>query len=554
MAAGEEAPSFAWPARGEVVQPFRAPRGAYGAGGHAGIDISLPVCSKVRASATGTVSFAGWTPVGLCVSLQHDGGFKTTYVALRSVVVRRGQHVEAGRLLGESDGAMDRSSSSPHLHFGLFYMGVAVDPLPYLLGKWLHPGKSLFLGPWEDRRAVDAYFARHGGGGFVDWVQNGVNSVGRAVKNGLQYLARAAKAAGTAAWRAVSGAAGLLWKALSSFYKACIRPWAQPLFSGLARALKAVLSNRFVQAVLAGLAAALLICAAIVGIGIVLGLSLATIIVAAVAGSVAALGYSVYYAFAAGDSFTFAGCFLNALAVGGATAGACLLFQYLVPLMGSGFAKLGMLGLCKAFFAHGVADAAVYALFCVASDRRPNPWAVLAAFIVGGLSGSLGKLVVSGLFTEATAQGLASGFLASGGSLLGGEGLAQAGLYASSLLSHLSQKMSFMFLCGCMGFLGDVVLRGITGGRPSVWESCLSFAGGFLAGGMGLLAKGEGIAGVFSRMCGGRWRVSSELGRALMGKFFARGFKEGARFLLRRSGGGRRRYQESLRWLYEGGG
>ncbi|MBC7247966.1 MAG: M23 family metallopeptidase [Actinobacteria bacterium] len=553
VAAGEEAPSFKWPARGEVVQPFRAARGSYGAGGHAGIDIFLPVGSAVRASAPGTVSFAGGTPVGICVSLLHAGDFKTTYVALRRVVVRKGQHVEAGQLLGESDGAMDRSTPLPHLHFGLFLKGVAVDPLPYLLGKWLHPSRSLFLGPWEDRKAIDAYFQRHGGGGVGEWLKDGVDYLARAAKDGLHYVARAARVVGAAAWRVACGAARALWRGLSYFYRTCIRPWAYPLYRGLARAAKAVLSNRFVQAVLAGLAAALLICAAVVGIGFALGLSLATIVVAAVAGSAAALGYSVYYAFAAGDSFTFGGCFLNALAVGGAAAGACMLFQYLAPIMGSGFAKLGMLGFCKAFFAHGAANAAVYTLFCVAGGRKLSPWAVLASFVIGGLSGSLGKLVVSGLFSQATAQGLAAGFLTSGGSLLGGEGLAQAGLYAGSLLSNLSQKLSSMFLCGCIGFLGDVVVRGLAGGRPSVLESCLSFVGGFLAGGMGLLARGEGVAGVLSHMSGGRWKVSSELGKALVSKFFTTGAKEGAGILLRRAGEARRRSRESLRWLYAGG-
>ena len=553
MAAGEEAPSFKWPARGEVVQSFRAARGSYGAGGHAGIDISLPVGSEVRASAAGTVSFVGGTPVGLCVSLLHAGDFKTTYVALRSAAVRKGQHVEAGQLLGESDGAMDRSISSPHLHFGLFCKGVAVDPLPYLQGKRLDPAKSLFLGPWEDRKSIETYFERHGGGGFTDWLQRGLGSIGGAVKRGFGYVARAAKAAAAAAWRGACSAARAAGKALAAFYRACIEPWASPLYRGLLKAVKAVISNRFVQAVLAGLTAALLICAVVVGIGLLIGLSFATILVVAVAGSITAVGYSIYYAFAAGDSFSFAGCFLNALAAGGAVAATCLLFQYLAPLIGSGFAKLGALGFCKAFLAHGFADAVVYTLFCLVAGRKPNPWGVVASFIIGGLTGGLGKLVTSGLFSQATAQGLAAGFLSSGGSLVSGGGLTQAGLYASSLFAHLSQKISYMFLCGCLGFLGDMALRGVTGGRPAVLESCLSFGGGFLAGGMSLFVQGKGVAGVLSRMSGGRWEVSSELGRALLSKFFTRGAREGVSAFLRRAGSGRRRSQECLRWLYAGG-
>jgi len=553
MAAGEEAPSFRWPAKGEVITPFRAARGSYGAGGHAGIDIALSVGSEVRASASGTVSFAGGTPVGLCVSLLHPDDFKTTYVALRSAVVRKGQHVEAGQLLGESDGAMDRSSSSPHLHFGLFCRGTAVDPLPYLQGRRLDPTKSLFLGPWEDRGSMETYLERHRGGGFIDWVRRAAGSVGGAVKRGFRYLARAAEEAASAAWRGACIAVRAAGKALASFYHTCIEPWAAPLYRGLLKAVKAVVSNRFVQAVLAGLAAALLICAAVVGIGILIGLSIGTILVAAVAGSIAAVGYSIYYAFAAGESFSFTGCFLSALAVGGAAAATCLLFQYLAPLMGSGFAKLGALGFCKAFLAHGVADAAVYTLFCWATGKELNPWGILASFVIGGISGGMGRLVISGLFSQATAQGLAAGFLSSGGSFIGGGGLVQGSLYVSSLFTHLSEKISYMFLCGCLGFLGDVALRGVAGGKPSIWESCLSFGGGFLVGGMGLWGQGKGITGMLSRMSGGRWEISSELGRALLSKFFARGIKESVTAILRRSGSGKRRSRESLRWLYAGG-
>lgn len=552
LAAGEEAPTFRWPAEGEVVVGFRQPIGHYGEGGHSGIDIALPVGSEVRAAATGLVNYAGRTPLGTCVSIIHAGDFKTTYVSLQSASVRKGDKVEAGQIIGRSDGTHDRSSPAPHLHFGLFLRGVAVDPLPFLEGVLLDPRQSLFLGPWEDTHSVRTYLERHGGGGFLDWMGRRLRSAGNVVvKAGKSALDVPGRVLGVL-WKWTCDAACVVGRAGVSFYRACMEPWLSPLWRTTARAVRAILSNRFMQAVLACLAAATVICLAVVGIGFVLGFSLAAIIAAAVVGGAGAVGYAVYYTFTSGDSFSFLGCFLGSLAVGGIAAGGCLLFSYLAPTIGAGWANLGWLGFGKGFLAHGFADLVVYTGFCLVTRKNITPGGLLASFLIGGLAGGLGKLVVNGIFSSGMVQGLAAGFLSSGGSILGGGGLTYAAVYASAYVSQLSQKLAYMFLCGCAGFLGDVVLRAATGGRPSLLEACLSFGGGFLAGGVSLLAEGQGIGGLLSRMSGGRLKVSGEFTKALTSKSFSKGMKEGAKALLGRMRG-KRRTEESLRWLNAGG-
>lgn len=528
VAAGEMAPSFAWPCQGPVAAPFRASTGRYGSGGHAGIDITVAVGSAVRASAPGVVSFAGRTPLGTCVSILHDGSFKTTYVSLGSASVRMGETVSRGQIVGASDGAKDRSSASPHLHFGLFLRGMPVDPLPFLEGRNLDPQECLFLGPWEDVQAMHAYSERHDGGGLFGGLGRGFKAVGRAVASGIEAVGRGL----SAAWDWVCDAARAVGRAFQACYRHCLEPWLSPVWNALVSAARWVISNRFVQAVLAGLAAAALICLAVVGIGFAIGASLAAVITAAVAGSVTAVGYSTYYAFAAGDSFSFLNCFLSSLAVGGAAAATCMLFSYMAPLIGSGWSQVGLLGFGKSFLVHGLADSLSYAFFSLVTGRDISPLGMLATFCLGGFLGGMGKLFTRGLLSPGALQAVAAGWLSSGGALLTGNGMAAISAYLGGMAARFARKAAYVLFSGCVGFLGDVAVRALTGRPPSLLESSLCFLGGAAAGGLSLAGGGQGVSGLLGRISGGRIKIKSEWGRAFVGKFLSRGFKEGSSALL----------------------
>lgn len=548
--AGEEAPSFTWPARGEVTRPFEPPQGLYGSGGHAGIDIALARGSQVSSASAGTVTFAGSTPMGLCVSVGHGAGIKTTYVSLGSILVRRGQALAAGQVLGTSDGSRDRSSQAPHLHFGLFVNGTAVDPLPFLEGRMLDPSEALFLGPWEDVEALRTFMRRHGAGGYFEWLGRGLSAVGRVIGGAFRAAWRAIEASGRAAWNLACRVAGPLGRATKAFYHACLEPWLVPLCRGVAEVVVKVLSNRFVQALLAGLAAAAIICLAVAGIAVVLGLSLAAAVTAAAAGSVAAIGYAFHYAFKAGDSFSFAGCFLGALSVGAAVAGTCLLASYLAPFISKGWAGLGVLGFSKAFLAHGSADALVYVFLCAATGKKISPLGVLASFVTGGIAGGVGKLVTTGFFASGTVQALAGGVVSSGGTYVSSEAVVTAMAYMGETAVRLSHKLAYVCMCGFAAGLGDMVVRVVTGSIPSALESLLCFGGGALGGIINLAGKGEGLAGILSNTSGGRFKLNSDFLKALMGKAFTKGGKEGLLRLLGDRFGGYGEARESL-WNLE---
>jgi Peptidase family M23 len=560
LAAGEVAPSFGevalsfiWPARGEVVNPFQPAQGPYGSGGHSGIDISLAPGSEVRASAPGTVCFAGGTPLGPCVSIAHKGGLKTTYVSLGVIAVRRGQEVGQGQVVGESDGSKDRSSTSPHLHFGLFLNGTAIDPLPLLEGRLLNPEECLFLGPWDDRGAIDAYLERHNQGGFFNWLGGGIKSVSKAMGGAVKSAAGAAGKALATAWRCTCRVAGAVGRGFQAFYRRCVQPWLSPLCRGVAEVAKKIWSNRYVQALMAGLAAAALICLAVAGVALAFGISLVTAVVAAIIGSVAAIGYALYYAFTSGDSFSFATCFFSSLIVGGAAALSSLCFSYIAPLIGAGWSQLGWLGFGKAFLINGAVDSVAYITFCLATGREVSPLGVLSTFLVGGLLGGAGKLFMSGLFAEGTVQALAASFLSSGGGLLSGEAVTGLTAYALAFAINFTYKAVYVLFCGCSGFLADVIIRISTGGIPNVLESVLSFTGGALAGGLGLAWGGEGGSGLLARLSGGRLKISSDLAKTAVGKLFSRSLKESFSALIHKLKRKKKRLEEGLWWSEIGG-
>jgi murein DD-endopeptidase MepM/ murein hydrolase activator NlpD len=101
---------------------------------HAGIDLAAPLGTPVRAARTGIVTRAGWWGTyGNVVTLDHGDGTETRYAHLSTVLVRVGQALRQGDVLGRvgSTGA----STGPHLHFEVRFDGRAVDPLPYLQGR-----------------------------------------------------------------------------------------------------------------------------------------------------------------------------------------------------------------------------------------------------------------------------------------------------------------------------------------------------------------------------------------------------------------------------------
>ncbi|HET7040834.1 MAG TPA: M23 family metallopeptidase, partial [Gemmatimonadales bacterium] len=95
---------------------------------HPGLDIAVTTGSLVRATADGSVAETGEDPeYGTFVLLQHGDDYQSMYGHLSRSLVRSGQHVSAGEVIGLSGNT--GNSSAPHLHFELRHRGQVVDPL-----------------------------------------------------------------------------------------------------------------------------------------------------------------------------------------------------------------------------------------------------------------------------------------------------------------------------------------------------------------------------------------------------------------------------------------
>src|SRR5215469_13069618 len=98
---------------------------------HTGIDFRGAVGEPVRATASGTVTAAGWSGgYGKMVEIDHGNGLATRYGHLSAIDVAVGQSVKIGQTIGEL-GSTGRSTG-PHLHYETRINGEAVDPEKFL--------------------------------------------------------------------------------------------------------------------------------------------------------------------------------------------------------------------------------------------------------------------------------------------------------------------------------------------------------------------------------------------------------------------------------------
>ncbi len=98
---------------------------------HKGIDIAAPMYSPVISAAGGKVVSVGWDSLyGNYIVIEHSKNYKTFYGHLHSILVKFGDVVSAGKIIG-SLGSTGKSTS-PHLHYEVIFQGQSVDPIVYL--------------------------------------------------------------------------------------------------------------------------------------------------------------------------------------------------------------------------------------------------------------------------------------------------------------------------------------------------------------------------------------------------------------------------------------
>jgi murein DD-endopeptidase MepM/ murein hydrolase activator NlpD len=101
---------------------------------HPGLDIAVADSTPVRASGGGLVVEVSDTPeYGTMIRLSHPDGYETLYGHLSQVLVKKGDKVALGAIIGLS-GNTGRSTA-PHLHFEMRKNGQAVDPTQIIQQK-----------------------------------------------------------------------------------------------------------------------------------------------------------------------------------------------------------------------------------------------------------------------------------------------------------------------------------------------------------------------------------------------------------------------------------
>ena len=115
---------------GEISAYYGQKGSVWRAGYHKGTDYAVPTGTNVYAAAAGKVvglqTTEGTNDFGLHVKLDHGNGYETIYAHLSQVLVRMGDEVQKGQLIGKS-GESGRVTG-PHLHFEVRKNGSAVDP------------------------------------------------------------------------------------------------------------------------------------------------------------------------------------------------------------------------------------------------------------------------------------------------------------------------------------------------------------------------------------------------------------------------------------------
>ena len=126
-------PDFAWPARGELTDPFGLCRSWDCSYRHNGLDMALDFYVPIVAAADGLVTFVGGDSafgLGWYVEIEHDGGWNTTYAHLVEFNVQQGQYVTQGDIIGYNGNT--GYSTGPHLHFEVRHNDWYIDPLVVL--------------------------------------------------------------------------------------------------------------------------------------------------------------------------------------------------------------------------------------------------------------------------------------------------------------------------------------------------------------------------------------------------------------------------------------
>ena len=125
-----------WPVVGRISSPYgyREHPNTGMRDFHSGMDIASEPGTPVKATADGIVSFAGWSGGnGNLLALEHGLGFSTYYAHNRLVVVRVGQKIKRGDVIGYVGST--GNSTGPHVHYEVWKDGRSLNPITFIEGR-----------------------------------------------------------------------------------------------------------------------------------------------------------------------------------------------------------------------------------------------------------------------------------------------------------------------------------------------------------------------------------------------------------------------------------
>ncbi len=99
---------------------------------HQGVDMAAPQGTPIYAAKDGKVTRTAYQAggAGYYVSISHGDGFASIYMHMTHYIVKPGQYVKAGQVIGYVGST--GGSTGPHLHFGISYKGNYVNPMQYV--------------------------------------------------------------------------------------------------------------------------------------------------------------------------------------------------------------------------------------------------------------------------------------------------------------------------------------------------------------------------------------------------------------------------------------
>jgi len=120
------APEFRWPVRGRIIQDFNPGQNS------AGINISVPEGTDIKAAESGVVAYAGneLKGYGNLILIRHADGYVTAYAHARDISVKRGDVVRRGQTIATAGQTGD--VTSPQLLFEVRKGATPVNPRQFL--------------------------------------------------------------------------------------------------------------------------------------------------------------------------------------------------------------------------------------------------------------------------------------------------------------------------------------------------------------------------------------------------------------------------------------